>query len=209
MSARTRIPSISIIIPVISAILGGFIGSWYGGHLARKQWEFERTLDAYSSFLKIIDETIIVSAGLPSDIYFAKQMKESGRESQAIQLSIKIHDKIQEIPGFVARARRSISTIQSLLPKRELQSQEWFQSFNDLALPLIGYSFQAAEGDTVSLRQTQKLLEILREEVIAYQRQDLNLSIHPALAKKRTSALIPLGVILVLLAVLYIGIFRL
>ena len=44
-----------ILIPLFAAIIGGFVGSGFGGYLSHKQWKYERTLDSYSSFLKIFE----------------------------------------------------------------------------------------------------------------------------------------------------------
>ena len=162
-------------IPLVAAIIGGFFGSWYGGHLAREQWKYDKTLDSYTSLVNVFDEAIFLSAKIPTDLRFVKHLKRAGRESEAITRAAQILDThFPQLANLVAKARISFTVIQVLQPHRQQQTEDWLREFSAQVVHMGSLSIQAVDGDTCAHRSAQYKLESLRKEIVQANREDFS-----------------------------------
>ena len=162
-------------VTILAAVIGGLVGSWYGGYLSREQWKYQRTLEAYSSLLRILDDALIESASLPGEFELVDGLNKSGRQSEAWEIIRRVNQAKTEFPRIVARARTSITDIQALHPSRLEEASAWLELINESVVPLVGFSIQAAHGDTAAHRRAQVSIEDVRRGVRLAQGEDLRI----------------------------------
>ena len=166
----------AITMAIIPAIIGGFVGSWYGGYLARERWKYERTLDAYTSLLNVLDEAIFLSAKIPADLRFAGDLKKAGKESEAIARAAQMLDAhFPQLASLITKARTSCTIIQVLQSSRQQQAEDWLREFSSQAVAMESLSIQAVGGDTSAHRAAQGKLESLRRGIVQAEREDFGI----------------------------------
>ena len=73
------------VIPLLAAFVSGVIGAGFGGYLTSKQWRYERTLDAYTELIGLVDRALIIVSDLPVNAKISTELAERGMTQDALR----------------------------------------------------------------------------------------------------------------------------
>lgn len=176
MNERSREILKDSVTSLIVAIIGALLGSWYAGDLARDQWRYDKTLEAYTTLTNVLYEAKFLSDKVPVDLKFARDLKKSGKESEAIARGTLILDAHPaQFASLIAKARTSCTVIQALHRHRRQQAEDWFEQFETQARGMVYFAIRVDEGDPSPYREAQGKLKSLQDKILLAQREDLEI----------------------------------
>lgn len=161
----------STAVPLLAALISGLIGAGYGGYLSTDKWRYERTLDAYSELIAVVDRALIFISDLPKNATIGKSLAQQGMREDAIRyIEGNSPGRFYEL---LIQARRPALFLEALQPHRAQHVWNWLGRLNDIkSKALAGSAVLASTGDSTDYLASCQEIEQIRREILDAEKED-------------------------------------